>query len=212
MPNLLQTYFQNAQLSMASYSDLAVGMSRDQYITALKEAGFSEPLATKFADSYSILSVSPDEFLNANGFSATLFQKNEANPDGSHDKILAIRGTNGLFGDIITDATLALLGDVSGQYNSLQDYYLQLKDELKLLPGEQFTVTGHSLGGFLAQAFTVDHPLDVTHAYTYNAPGVGGVVIDLLHQIGVVGSTIPSAQITNTISENGFLSRQGLAP
>jgi hypothetical protein len=36
-------------------------------------------------------------------------------------------------------------------------------------------ITGHSLGGFLAQAFTVDHATDVIHTYTYNAPGTGGI-------------------------------------
>jgi len=38
-----------------------------------------------------------------------------------------------------------------------------------------FTVTGHSLGGFLAGGLMVDYTSYVDHAYVFNAPGVGGL-------------------------------------
>ena len=46
----------------------------------------------------------------------------------------------------------------------------------KLGVSEQITVSGHSLGGFLAQAFAAKHDAVVTAAYTYNAPGFSSQV------------------------------------
>lgn len=84
MASSIQTYFENAQLSMAAYADLTEGMTRDRYITELKAVGFTDSLATHFASTYSIVSVSSP---NLNGFSAVLFRKN----DGSNERFLAIR-------------------------------------------------------------------------------------------------------------------------
>jgi Ca2+-binding RTX toxin-like protein len=206
MSTLINTYFLNAQLSMAAYANLRIDMTPTEYKDALKGAGFTEALATDFVQNYSILSVSPSSLFNLNGFSATLFQNNSTG-----EKVLAIRGTNLFtFGDVITDLTLGLLGDVSGQYNSLKDYYDSLTSSGMILSTDTLTVTGHSLGGFLAEAFTVDHPLNVSHTYTYNAPGVGGVVIDLLQAIGVIGSTIPTDLITNVIAQGpSFIASTG---
>jgi len=198
MSIVIETYFQNALLSMAAYANLTTNMSRLQYVDALVHAGFTQALAETFADTYTIASVSP---ASPNGFYAVVFQETAAHADGSHDKTLAIRGTElSSLADLITDANLATFGDVSEQYDSLQAYYLQLRDELTVMPGEQLAVTGHSLGGFLAEAFTVDHATSISHTYTYNAPGVGGVLIDLLQAVGVVGQTVPTDLITNLIA------------
>ncbi|HXF92651.1 MAG TPA: calcium-binding protein [Nitrospiraceae bacterium] len=173
--------------------------NRQAFIDALKLAGFAEALATQFAATYSIVSVSPP---NLNGFSAVLFQKN----DGSNDRFLAIRGTNDPF-DAFTDLVdIGLLGsaDIQAQYASLEAFYTQLKDELKLTPAERLIVTGHSLGGFLAQTFTADHA-DVVSAYTYNAPGIGGSVLQVLEVLGVTPATLNFPNITNVVGQGPSL-------
>ncbi|GAB0174121.1 hypothetical protein NHP164001_21490 [Helicobacter trogontum] len=38
------------------------------------------------------------------------------------------------------------------------------------------TSTGHSLGGHLAQVFATGYPLAIKELYTYNAPGLGGII------------------------------------
>lgn len=201
MGSTSQAYFQNAQLSMAAYAELTLEMNvnRSDYIDALKAAGFAEALATQFAATYSIVSVSPP---NLNGFSAVLFQKN----DGSNDRFLAIRGTNDPF-DAFTDLVdIGLLGstDIQAQYTALEAFYTQLKDELKLTPAHTLSVTGHSLGGFLAQTFTADHA-DVASTYTYNAPGIGGSVLQVLELLGVTPATLSFPNITNVVGQGPSL-------
>ncbi|MEW6544389.1 MAG: calcium-binding protein [Nitrospirota bacterium] len=178
-------------------------MTHDQYITALKEVGFTELLAVQFVKTYSIAA---DTFANnQNGFAATLFQR-----IGGTEKILAIRGTDSLL-DLVIDGTIAS-GDadtLNPQYTSLKAYYQQLIAQGKLSQDDAITVTGHSSGGFLAQAFTVDFPTNVTHTFTYNAPGFGGIVADVLDRLGISDTTIPSDLITNVISQNGLSGTSG---
>lgn len=203
MATLMNAFFENAQLSMAAYANLTVGMPRDLYEAELVRAGFTASLATQFASTYSVIST----FSDATGFTATLFQE-----VGSGKKVLAIAGTNGPL-DIVTDLIdIAFLGGTAlqAQYTALQSYYAQLKDELKLAPGEQFTVTGHSLGGFLAQAFSVDHADAITHTYTYNAPGTGGIVAQVLEALGVTSTNIPTSLITNIQAQTGPSATAGL--
>ncbi|HXF92649.1 MAG TPA: hypothetical protein VNK46_07815 [Nitrospiraceae bacterium] len=70
-------------------------------------------------------------------------------------------------------------------------------------------MTGHSLGGFLAQAFTIDFPTNVTHAYTFNSPGFGGLLTDILDRLGIADTAVPSGLITNVLSQNGFSAAAG---
>ena len=43
-------------------------------------------------------------------------------------------------------------------------------------PNLKFILTGHSLGGHLAQVFCLHYPLIAKELYTYNAPGLGGII------------------------------------
>lgn len=167
MADPIHEYFENAQLSMAAYAALTQGITGVAYKTALKSAGFSDTQATDFISAYSVVRVFDDP---ATDFSATLFQKN-----GSADKILAIRGTESWHDIVITDLQIGVFG-LANQYASLQNFYEQILAQLQ--PADTLTVTGHSLGGFLAQAFTLDHQSLVSHAYTYNSPGLGGILIN----------------------------------
>ncbi len=198
MPTPISTYFENAQLSLAAYANLSVSMSNDQYRAELLEKGFTDALASQFVATYRIAA---DTFTDAHtGLSVTLFQRN-----ASSENTMAIRGTDSLI-DIAIDG-LILTGEadiLNPQYISLKNYYLQLVAQGRLGANELMNVTGHSLGGYLAQAFTVDHAVNVAHTYTYNTPGTGGIIVDALQRLGVGDTTIPSSLVTNIVSKNGF--------
>ena len=48
-----------------------------------------------------------------------------------------------------------------------------------MLGGQTFTVAGHSLGGYLAEALKETYSARVTAAYLFNAPGSGGLIGNL---------------------------------
>ena len=206
MASPLTLYFENAQISMAAYGDLTVSISAENFKNALKSSGFTDVLADQFVATYKVAAGTYTD--SVTGLSVTLFES-----IATGEKILAIRGTNpNEVNDLITDGLL-VAGEsaaLSPQYIALQSYYLQLIEQGTLGSNELFSVTGHSLGGFLAQAFTVDHAANVRHAYTYNAPGIGGAVIEALERLGVAADTVPSGVITNIISENGLSIAAGL--
>ena len=76
MSNLIQTYYDNAQISDAAYADLAAGMAQREYEDALIARGFASFEATEFANRYSIVSTFSD---SATGISDTLIQRNGTN-------------------------------------------------------------------------------------------------------------------------------------
>ncbi|MBI2319391.1 MAG: hypothetical protein HYU75_20930, partial [Betaproteobacteria bacterium] len=76
-----------------------------------------------------------------------------------------------------------------------------------LPPDAQVIVTGHSLGGHLAQLFYQMFPLSVSPVYTYNGAGVGGAAYELAERLlRLIGRSadVPVAGITNVIAEHGF--------
>ena len=166
MSDPTSVYFDHAQLSMAAYAVLTPGMNNNDYKTALKNNGFTDAQAAAFVSTYSIVTVFNDP---ATDFSATLFQKigSPVQKSGSPEKILAIRGTESWRDLLISDLQIGVFG-LTNQYASLENVYAQILAELQ--PADTLTVTGHSLGGFLAQAFTLDHQALVSHTYTYNSP------------------------------------------
>jgi len=116
MANIISSYFENAQLSLAAYAiNLTPGMSPADYIFALKEAGMATKQAEEFSQNYTILA--PTYTQSLTGFSVTLFQKN-----GTTEKFLAIRGTEpGSLLDWLNDLALfaGLLGPViTPQYDA----------------------------------------------------------------------------------------------
>ncbi|MBI4382795.1 MAG: hypothetical protein HY579_02025, partial [Nitrospinae bacterium] len=188
---------QNALLSQAAYADLNNGPILSS--NALTSVGMTEQAATELAKTYKVL----DQYNATNGFSATVFENKITG-----EKTLAIRGTEldplDPF-DILTDLVDVALGTtLSPQYNTLQSYYQALVNA-HILDGS-FNVTGHSLGGFLAQSFTLDHPDVVNHTYTYNSPGLGGIdspLTNILQAAGASNTNIPNDKITNYYAENG---------
>jgi hypothetical protein len=207
MPDILnndfQSYFQFSQLSQAAYADLRDNPTGQTYENALKAEGFSALLANQFATRYSVLNHQPD---TGSGFSATLFLDNTTN-----QKNLAIRGTNGPADILIDLVNVALIGseNLNPQYVDLKIYLSTLTAGNGPLAGQAFTLTGHSLGGFLAQALAKENP-QVAHAYTYNAPGFDGVVGTILTALGVQNPTQPDSRVTNIVASNGVSPIAGL--
>ena len=208
MSDPIDVYFQNAQLSMAAYANLTVSMNNEPNVfkQQLRDHGFTDALANQFVANYRIAG---DTFVDsATGLSVTLFQRTDTGM-----KTLAIRGTQrDDINDLIADGRLGVgeAATLNPQYKALQLCYLQLMLEGKVGANEIIEVTGHSLGGFLVQAFSVDYPTNVAHTYTFNAPGTGGIPIEVLQRLGVTESTIPSGLITNIISKNGWSLAAGL--
>ena len=165
--------------------------------------------ADKFDKTWLVLSQSP---ANADGFSAVLLQNHQ-----SGEKVLAIRGTEPGYGgaDYIEDLINVLaLGAVAGmsQYRSLEAYYAQIVSSGKLGTSGQVVVTGHSLGGFLAQAFVAHHDETINTAYTFNAPGMHGVIGQLLEFMGITDASKPNAKIANVRTADGVSAIARLRP
>ena len=168
----------------------------------------SAPQAEAFDRQWSVL----DQVDLGNGFSASLFQRVGSNGVPVGEKVLAIRGTDNAWGmDALANAQVALFGTAVGmpQYQSLEAFYQQLVATGKLSSSEQIAVTGHSLGGFLTQAFATEYSSVVSAAYTYNAPGVtveagvSNIGTQLLKFFGIIDESIPNGKIFNVRAVDG---------
>jgi len=209
---MISDSFKQAELELAAYSDLDQGMQLGQYISTLQDGGegLSESQAIKFASTYHVV----DRYFDITGLSVTVFSDKD-----SQKTFLAIRGTEeGDLRDLLTDLiNIAWLGDTA-----LQPQYISLKFKVAewlengILP-QNFTVTGHSLGGFLA-AGLVAEPMftnHILHAYLYNAPGVGGytgpsaAAYAILDFLGVA-STYDQSKISNIEAATGTSPISGL--
>jgi hypothetical protein len=194
--NGIATYFQQAELALAAYSSLSPRMILDDYEVALRDGGrgMSPTQAARFAAQWRVIAQHTDSFFP--GASATVFE------DVSTGKrYLAIRGTT-LFdpGDITADLGVLLHGipALSSQYRSLRNRVLGWQSD-GTLPAS-FTVSGHSLGGWLAAGLVSDFGASIERAYLYNAPGVSGAteLVPLLTQaLGISAWSGDPARVFN---------------
>ena len=201
-------YFGQAQLSLAAYAlDLQPGMSGSNqttaYIDKLRVAGMSAAQATAFASTYTVVDQYTDTL---SGFSATVFDK-----DGV--KYLAIRGTDPNNSGFIMDA-IADIGVFEGlngvqQYQQLKTYYQSLLASSKI-SSTGLAITGHSIGGLLAQMLSVDYPTAIAQTTTFNAPGVGGIGAEILQLAGLLPGNIPLANVVNVYAQPGLSATAGL--
>ena len=172
-----------AELAFAAYGTFPGG----GLPSALRSAGFASAQAERFALDWRVLA----SYEHSNEAYATYdpvtaaFAGLQTNTNGlavavlqnlhTGERVLAIRGTDDPL-DVATDVvSVALLGSpkYQGQYQSLK----QKVDEwvaAGVLPS-RFSVTGHSLGGFLATGLALEFPQRIEHAYLFNAPGLGGL-------------------------------------
>ncbi|MCC7461359.1 MAG: hypothetical protein IT480_02735, partial [Gammaproteobacteria bacterium] len=196
---VIQQLARYAQTAQAAYAEnLIAGEANKQ--AYVDDAEMSASKASRFDGEWTVLAQSPFAF---NGFPAVLLQSATTG-----EKVLAIAGTDASSAtDLWANAAyIARAGDLDDmqQFQDLEAFYQQLISNGRLGPAEQFVVTGHSLGGFLAQAFTARHDAVVSAAYTCNAPGYGGVRSQLLDVLGIVDDSIANAKITNVKAKNGI--------
>jgi pimeloyl-ACP methyl ester carboxylesterase len=190
-----------AELALAAYSNLAPG-APDVLKLVDGGRGLSTPQAQQFAGSVTGYTV-VTQYNTSNGLSATVFA------DAGGNKYLAIRGTEDGY-DLATDAIdIAILGT-----NKYQSQYASLKAKVTEWIGNgtlssSFTVTGHSLGGFLATGIAADFAGNVSHAYLHNSPGVGGILGSVLpfdavrSALGIGTTTLDPAKISNIKASAG---------
>ena len=198
--NIIEEYYLQAELAFAAYFDLEQGVDP---VPALQDGsdGMSSFQATAFAERWTIVD-SVEDFNT--GLSATVFQKN----DGSNEKYLAIRGTEGVL-DYVADFFV-----LAGLPSFLNPQYVYLKQQVQDwidngVLDTDFTVTGHSLGGYLAAGLTADFPDNVTHAYLYNSPGNNSAISTILEELGAFGQ-IDQYKITEIQADAGISPISGL--
>ena len=190
----ISDYYKEAELALAAYANLFPGMSAKDYTDALIDdgKGMSAAQAERFASTYTVV----DQFTDPlSGLSATVFQQGAT-------KYLAIRGSEGIT-DYIADYVI-----LNGTPSYLNPQYLELKDKVQewldngVLPST-FTVTGHSLGGYLAAGLLADFSANISHAYLYNAPGNNSPTSLILQALGII-STPDASRITNLRADAGI--------
>ena len=135
-----------------------------------------------------------------------------------NEKVISFRGTDSsLFNrpintieDLFNDLLLGTQGNnPQGAYN-LVGLYDELVEQGYISSTDKIVVTGHSLGGYLAQLFTIANEAKISHTYTYNAPGLLGLTGTLLNLFGT--SNIKSDKITDILAKDGinFTNAMGL--
>ncbi|WP_251824564.1 lipase family protein, partial [Campylobacter jejuni] len=152
------------------------------------DGDFSPLQAKQFFSRYDLLKHCPN---TNSGFSATLFGEKRKQIDsktkeegytseyGYINYILAIRGTEmSSFKDLfVADASLTIGSIPKAQYDDMLNFYETcIKDYPQIKEKDSLTITGHSLGGCLAQLFALSicddrNRNNIKALYTYNAPG-----------------------------------------
>ncbi|WP_322522210.1 calcium-binding protein [Guyparkeria halophila] len=203
-----------SEMSLAAYATFSIDMSPEDYIRSLENGGegLSTTQAVEFASRWKVAAQFNDELTAGQlelglgtGLSVTIFEDRQTG-----EQVLAIRGTDDLqdvFTDLV-DVSLLGSGALMPQYEALTDKVQDWLDAGILQPG--FSVTGHSLGGFLAQLLTVDRSDVVSGADTFNAPGVGGTVDELLEQFGRTQDSVDLSLIRNHQAAPGYELTSGL--
>ncbi len=101
-----------------------------------------------------------------NGFQAVAFGRNKGEDGKYAEIVIAYRGTDSLLDVAIDDIQIAI-GAVPSQKSGAINYYDSMLEYLS--NGGSISVTGHSLGGALAQLVAADRDVSAT---TFNAPGM----------------------------------------
>ncbi len=166
----IENLYLQAQLASASYANLNTTLTLNEQAQALTRNGVGlaplQVLSLHFSG-WSVKAVFADSTSGAN---ATVFQ----NAQGA--TYLAVAGTNPATGaDLWADVQLAVgvPANSNSQYQSLKSQVTSWLADGML--NANFTVAGHSLGGYLAAALKTDFGENITEVYMFNAPSVGGI-------------------------------------
>lgn len=198
--NQITEYFKQAELALAAYGDLAPGVPDIQALKS-KDVGMTSIQAADFASKWTVIGTPYTDPLT--GVSATIFQE-----IATGQKTLAIRGTQGLT-DYLADYFI-----LNGTPSQLNPQYRSLKTKVQAWLGDGtltlgFSVTGHSLGGYLAAGLVADFSASISHAWLYNAPGNNSLVSQVMQALGIV-ATPDATKITSLRADAGISPVAGL--
>ena len=151
------------------------------------------------------------------GFSSTVFYDSKFN-----NYIIGFRGTELGFKDLVfTDGMIALLGAglnqiasmamlKSDMYDAIKEHKANSNDTSEI---SNLVLSGHSLGGHLAQSFAFLYTKDVKELYTFNAPGFGGAFASLvtisLRFVSFIAKAIMKGVrwVARVLDPNGFVGK-----
>jgi pimeloyl-ACP methyl ester carboxylesterase len=167
---------------------------------------FTTPQAIRFLQHWKVVAQLPN---TKTGFSGTVFRCISDDPltgAKAGETVLSLRST-----EFVDDAArdnqatntmeVAKTGFAWGQLRDMEAWYQQLLREGKLVAG-QFSVTGYSLGGHLATAFSVMHNSDVKQVVAFNGAGIGGY--DPTKSLKSLVDTFADKSIANTNGSSKF--------
>ena len=191
-------------------------INKPPYIFVNKENFHQISLRTKaFVNRYEL--VHHIKNTSITGFSSTVFYDSKFN-----NYIIGFRGTELGFKDLVfTDGMIALLGAGLNQIASMamlkSDMYDAIKEH-KANSGDtseisNLVLSGHSLGGHLAQSFAFLYTKDVKELYTFNAPGFGGAFASLvtisLRFVSFIAKAIMKGirWVARVLDPNGFIGK-----
>ena len=197
-------------------SFIATPDDKPPYIFVNKENFHQISLRTKaFVNRYEL--VHHIKNTSITGFSSTVFYDSKFK-----NYIIGFRGTELGFKDLVfTDGMIALFGAGLNQIASMAilkgDMYDAIKEHKTNLGdrGEvsNLVLSGHSLGGHLAQSFAFLYTKDVKELYTFNAPGFGGAFASLvtisLRFVSFIAKAIMKGVrwIARLLDPNGFVGK-----
>ena len=150
------------------------------------------------------------------GFSSTVFYDSKFK-----NYIIGFRGTELGFKDLFTDTMITLFGSglnqiasmailKSDMYDAIKEHKANLGDKSEV---SNLVLSGHSLGGHLAQSFAFLYTKDVKELYTFNAPGFGGAFASLvtisLRFVSFIAKAIMKGirWIARLLDPNGFVGK-----
>ena len=191
-------------------------INRPPYIFVNKENFHQISLRTKaFVNRYEL--VHHIKNTSITGFSSTVFYDSKFN-----NYIIGFRGTELGFKDLVfTDGMIALLGAglnqiasmamlKSDMYDAIKEHKANSNDTSEI---SNLVLSGHSLGGHLAQSFAFLYTKDVKELYTFNAPGFGGAFASLvtisLRFVSFIAKAIMKGVrwIARLLDPNGFVGK-----
>ena len=193
-------------------------INKPPYIFVNKENFHQISLRTKaFVNRYEL--VHHIKNTSITGFSSTLFYDSKFK-----NYIIGFRGTETELNDLVlADGMITFLGAGLSQIASMAmlkgDMYDAIREhKLNLNPNDKSEVSnlvlsGHSLGGHLAQSFAFLYTKDVKELYTFNAPGFGGAFASLvtisLRFVSFIAKAILKGVrwIARLLDPNGFVGK-----
>lgn len=199
---------QRSGLAQAAYANTLFVLNQEANVSdnelLYRDAGMAKTQAAAFSETWGVAAQCSDA---STGFSAVVFEHRQTG-----ERCLAIRGTDeDEVADLFAGAILASGASAyfNPQFDALLTQVAQWQGDGTL--GSTFSVSGHSLGGYLAVALKQALPQAVTEAYSFNAPGDGGLLGNIAQFFeAAFGVGVPVCDVYNVRSSSGTTVAAGL--